>query len=321
MPNRDVRWGFIGAGNIARTALAPAVHSATGARLGAVAARDPERARQLGPSGAVYDDYAGILDDPLVDAVYISLANDQHAPWTIRALQSGKHVLCEKPLGLNSDEVRSMRSAADAADRLLVEATWNRWHPRTRRAHSLVRSGLVGTVTEVTTGFVVSGPKPGNYRMMPNGGGALYDLGCYSIVAAMWATGGSTAVVESANARLTMDGVDLETQARVRLGETTVLIECAMDRAPAQWLSITGTEGSIDFPDSFVMSRNSESSLTIVDHKGPRIEYFPPVDPYTLMVEHVSAAIRDEACYLPPATQSIEMIGILEAIASAATTI
>jgi hypothetical protein len=94
-----------------------------------------------------------------------------------------------------------------------------------------------------------------------------------------------------------------------------------MNREPAQWLSITGSEGSIDFPEGFVMSRNSDSSLTIVDAKGPRIEHFPAVDPYTLMVEHVSAAIREETCYLPPPSQSIEMIGILEAIAEAANAI
>lgn len=297
--------------------MAPAVHAATGARLEAVAARDPERGRALHPSGAVYDDYAAILEDPKVDAVYISLSNDVHAPWAVRALEAGKHVLCEKPLGLDSAEVVRMTDAAAGADRLLVEATWNRWHPRTRRAHALIQSGLLGTVTEVTTGFVINGVDPSNFRSLPNGGGALYDLGCYNIVAAIWATGGSTPVVETATVRLNEHGVDLETQARLRLADATVLIECAMDRTPAQWLSITGTEGSIDFPDSFVMSRNSEASLRILDQRGPRIEYFGPVDPYALMVEHVSAGVRGEACYLPPVTQSIEMIGIVEAINAA----
>ncbi len=321
MANADVRWGFIGAGNIARTALAPAVHSATGASLVAVAARSAERARALGPSGRVYDHYGALLTDPDVDAVYISLANDQHAPWTILALEAGKHVLCEKPLGLNSEEVARMTSAAASADRLLVEATWNRWHPRNRRAEAIIRSGLIGTVTEVTTGFVVGGADPTNYRSLPNGGGALYDLGCYNIVAAMWATGGSTPVVASASERLNEHGVDLETQAKLTLGDATVLLECAMDRPAAQWLSIVGTEGSIDFPEDAIMSRNTPSTLTIVDGQGSRIEHFAPVDPYTLMVEHTSAAIRGNAAYLPPSSQSAEMTRVLEAIREVASSV
>ena len=319
MTNADIRWGFIGAGNIARTALAPAVHAATGARLEAVAARDVERARALSPSGASYDSYDALVEDPNIDAVYISLNNDLHEPWTIRALESGKHVLCEKPLGLDSAEVARMTDAADAAGLLLVEATWNRWHPRTKRAHALIQSGMIGAVTEVTSGFIVGGADPTNFRSLPNGGGALYDLGCYNIVASMWATGGVVPVIETASMRLNEHGVDLETQARFQLGGATVLLECAMDRPAAQWLSITGTEGSIDFAEDAIMSRNSPSTLTIVDFRGTRIEHFAPVDPYTLMVENVSAAIRGEACYLPPATQSAHMTAILEAIAEAAS--
>ena len=321
MPNNDVRWGFIGAGYIARSALAPAVHAATGARLQAVAARDPDRGRALSPAGSAYDHYAGILSDPDVDAIYISLTNEQHAPWAILALEAGKHVRCEKPLGLDSDEVRRMTAAAESADRLLVEATWNRWHPRTRRAHALVQSGLIGTPTEVTTGFVINGISEDNYRHLPEyGGGALYDLGCYSIVASMWASGGVVPTVEEATSRVNQHGVDLETRARLRLGEATVLIDCAMDRPETQWLTITGTEGSIDFPEDAIMSRNAPSTLTIANPGGTRTEFFPPVDPYTLMVENVSAAIRGELAYLPPDTQSEDMMRILTAIRVAAVT-
>lgn len=319
MTTNDVRWGFIAAGFIARNALAPAVHAATGARLQAVAARDPDRGRALHPAGACYDHYAGILSDPDVDAVYISLTNEQHAPWAILALEAGKHVLCEKPLGLDSEEVGRMTAAAAAADRLLVEATWNRWHPRTRRAHALVQSGLIGATVAVTSGFVHSGLASDNYRYQTEfGGGALYDLGCYTIVASMWATGETTPTVESASARLNEAGVDLETRARLRLGDATVTMECAMDRPEAQWLTITGTEGSIDFPEDAIMSRNTASTLTISSPSGTRTEYFAPVDPYTLMVENVSAAIRGDAAYLPPATQSADMMRILTAIRTAA---
>ena len=322
MSSADIRWGFLGAGYIARSALAPAVHAATGARLEAVAARDTARGLALGPSGSVYNHYAALLLDPNVDAVYICLPNDQHATWAILALEAGKHVLCEKPLGMDSAEVARMTQAASAADLLLVEATWNRWHPRTRRAHAIVQSGLIGKVEEVTSGFIITGVDPDNYRNLPQfGGGALYDLGCYTIVASMWATGGSDPVVEDASARLNEHGADLETRARLRLGDATVLIDCAMDRPPAQWLSITGSEGSIDFPDEPIMSRNSPSTLTVVHAYSSHTEHFAPIDPYTEMVEHVSAAIRGEVAYLPPASQSADMLRILEAIRTSVSSV
>ncbi|MHB1165105.1 MAG: Gfo/Idh/MocA family protein [Candidatus Nanopelagicales bacterium] len=321
MANTDVRWGFIGAGSIARTALAPAVHAATGATLQSVAARDLDRARSLEPAGTPHEYYAGILTDPDIDAIYVSLPNDAHADWSVLALEAGKHVLCEKPLGLSTAEVARMRTAADASGRLLVEATWNRWHPRTRRAEAIIRSGLVGTVVEVRVGFRIPGVPADNYRYRPEfGGGALYDLGCYAIVASMWATGSGDAVVESAAVRPNEHGVDLETTATYRLGDAVVHLECAMDREASQWLSIVGTEGSIELPDDFVMSRNSPSSMAVTSTAwGGRTEHFAPCDPYTLMVENMSAAVRGEAAYLPPATQSADMIRITEAINAAAS--
>ncbi len=185
-----VGWGFLGAGYIARAALAPAVHSADGAALVAAGARDIARAAALGPRGAAYGSYDEVLADPSVEAVYIALANDDHLPWAERALAAGKHVLCEKPLGLTAAEVRQMAATARAADRLLVEASWNRWHPRTRRAEALLRSGAIGAVRRVEAGFTFAGVAEDNYRLDPaRGGGALYDVGCYATAAALWATG------------------------------------------------------------------------------------------------------------------------------------
>ncbi|MDQ1687508.1 MAG: D-xylose 1-dehydrogenase D-xylono,5-lactone-forming, partial [Frankiaceae bacterium] len=117
-----VRWGFIGAGGIAKGALAPAVHAADGAVLAAAAARDPKRASALEP-GRVHASYADLLADEDVDAVYISLSNDAHAPWATAALEAGKHVLCEKPLALDVSEVDDLIAAAHTHDRLLVEAS------------------------------------------------------------------------------------------------------------------------------------------------------------------------------------------------------
>ena len=109
-----IGWGFLGAGSIARSSLAPAVHRTAGAALHAVASRDPARAAVLGPAIA-YGDYDELLQDPRVQIVYIALHNSAHEAWTLRALAAGKHVLCEKPLGLDAAQVERMARAADAA--------------------------------------------------------------------------------------------------------------------------------------------------------------------------------------------------------------
>lgn len=319
-----IRWGFIGAGNIARAALAPAVHASTGAVLQSVAARDTGRARALGPRGAVHDHYAGILSDPEVDAVYISLPNDAHATWAILALESGKHVLCEKPLAMNGEEIARMHAAAEQSGRLVVEATWNRWHPRTRRAEAIVRAGLIGDVTAVEAGFVIPGVPEDNYRHLPEfGGGALYDLGCYPIVASLWATGADASplgsvVVTSVEQRRNAHGVDLQTRATYELRGARVTVDCAMDGPARQWLTVHGTEGSLDFVEDFVTSRHAPSTLTVGGPWGTRTEHFAPCDPYQLMVEQVSAAIRGEAAFFPPAQESARMMAVLESVRGAA---
>jgi D-xylose 1-dehydrogenase (NADP+, D-xylono-1,5-lactone-forming) len=182
-----VRWGFLGAGFVASKGMAPAVHAADGAVLQAVGARDAGRAAALEPAGSV-GSYAQVCARDDVDAVYVSLPNNDHLHWVQVALEAGKHVLCEKPLGMDAAEVAVMRGAAQRADRLLVEAAWNRWHPRTRRIDELV-APITGQ-REVVAWFTFPGVPADNYRLDPaRGGGALLDVGCYTVSAALAALG------------------------------------------------------------------------------------------------------------------------------------
>jgi len=310
----DVNWGFIGAGYIARSALAPAVHAATGARLLATAARDEDRALALG--GQAHSDYQAIIDDPDVEVVYISLPNHLHLHWTLAALGAGKHVVCEKPLGMNGEEVRAMRDAQDASGCLLIEATWNRWHPRTRRAEALIRSGSIGRVTSVETTFHIGGAAEGNYRYDPAmGGGALYDLGCYNLVAALWATDARDAELLEADLTMGTGGADLSCSATLLMNGAEVRIACAFVDEPRQSLRITGTLGELDFlGNDAIMSRDAPSSLHARTVDADRIEHFAPVDPYQLMVENVSAAVRGLPAFLPPEDESARMISVVDLI-------
>ena len=124
-----LRWGFIGAGGIAKRALYPAISKSNVGEIYAVASRDKTKALTISPNGIVYTSYDELLADPKVEAVYISLPNSLHLPLAIKAMRAGKHVLCEKPLGMNAAEVAEAIAVSEETKRIFVEASWNRWHP------------------------------------------------------------------------------------------------------------------------------------------------------------------------------------------------
>ena len=312
------RWGLLGAGWISRRAIAPAMHSAHGATLDVVAARDSARAAALSPRRAAVDDYASVIDDPDVDAVYIALSNDGHLPWAERALESGKAVLCEKPLGRNAEEARRMRDVAASTGGLLVEATWNLWHPRTARAAALLASDAIGAVTAVHGAFVFDGVDEGNYRLDPAlGGGALLDVGCYPLTGAAWATRAHEVSVESVEIVSGGLGVDLTTAAAVTLGDVPVRIRASFIETAYESLVIEGEHGLIEFTgnDAYT-SWLRPSALRVLDRDGERVEHFAPVDPYRLMIESVSAAIRGDGGWLPDPRWSLLVAEAMDAILS-----
>ena len=314
--SEPVRWGFIGAGWIARRALAPAVHAADGAVLHAAAAREPARAAALGPR-VTYRAYEHLLGDDEVEAVYISLHNSAHLPWTLAALGSGKHVLCEKPLGLTADQVRAMADAAVGAGRLLVEATWSQWHPRTRRARALLASDVIGQVHSVQTGFRFPGVPEGNYRLDPgHGGGALYDVGPYAVGAALWATPPDVGVaVERVDGRLSAAGIDLATDAVLRLGTATAHVRVSIDDDYGEWARIEGEHGSLELSAPAYTSWLAPSTLTVRRPEETLVQQFGPVDAYQLMVEHVSRAVRgDASAFVVPVEESVRVADALDDI-------
>jgi predicted dehydrogenase len=310
-----VRWGFLGAGWIATRALAPAVHAADGAVLQAAAARDRRRALALDPRGAAYGDYAALLGDDEVDAVYISLTNEVHAQWSIAALQSGKHVLCEKPLALDAAQARRMADVAAETGRLLVEASWYRWHPRVRLAQRLLRADRIGTVRHVAAGFTFAGQLEGNYRLeSARGGGALYDVGCYAASAAQWAFGGAPVRAVAARQELGPSGIDVVTEAVLEFDDGEAEIRAGISEPPRQWLVIAGDGGELELRDaSFTSWRDDDTVLVVSDGLSTERMQVPATDPYRVMVEEMSAAIEGRGGWLLPLTESIATAAVLDA--------
>ena len=309
-----IRWGFLGAGWIARVALAPAVHEAQGAVLQAVAARDPERAKALGPL-TVHATYDDLLADPDVDAVYISLSNEAHLPWTLAALAAGKHVLCEKPLCLTAAEVDEISAAK--GELLVVEASWYRWHPRIRLAQQHLQR--IGTVRHVSAGFAFAGDLGGNYRMEPErGGGALYDVGHYAVSAALWAVGRGLPVDVAATARRAATGVDLSTQAVLEWDGATAEIRAGIDEGLGQWLVITGDQGEIELRDApYTTWKDTASELWVSDGSTTARLPVPGDNAYRVMVEEVSSVIGGGPGWALPLEESRLTAATLDLIRAA----
>ena len=310
-----VNWGFLGAGFVASRGLAPAVHASRGAHLYAVASRDEERSATLEPE-RVHSTYNDLLADERVDAVYISLSNSQHIEWVTKSLEAGKHVLCEKPLGLDARETTAMFDVAASNGRLLIEAVWGRWHPRFARLVDLVSSGAIGDIEHIETAFTFTSEMTDNYRLSPSmGGGALLDVGCYQAHAWVALTKGAADFSITELARTVgPTGIDLTTDVNVRINNNITAHAVSSFALPSnQQFIVRGSEGSISTAagESFT-TWNEASSLLVNDV----VEEFPVTNAFVEMVENVSQLIDGEDAWIVSSADSIRVAQILDTIAA-----
>jgi predicted dehydrogenase len=309
-----INWGFLGAGFVASRGLAPAVHASRGAHLYAVASRDELRSATLEPQ-KVHASYDELLADERVDAVYISLSNSQHIEWVTKSLEAGKHVLCEKPLGLNAVETAAMFDAASRYGRLLIEAVWGRWHPRFARIVDLVATGAIGDIEHIETAFTFTSEMTDNYRLSPSmGGGALLDVGCYQAHAWVALTQGAADLTITELARTVgPTGIDLTTDVSVQINNNITAHAVSSFALPSnQHFIVRGSEGQISTAagESFT-TWNEASSLLVNDV----LEEFPVTNAFVEMVENVSQVIDGESGWVVSGADSIRVAQILDTIA------
>jgi xylose dehydrogenase (NAD/NADP) len=316
--NGTVNWGFIGAGGLATGTTAKSLHNAHNGNLFAAAARDKSRALGLSPKIA-YDSYEKLIQDPNIEAVYISLNNDAHLPWILKSLDAGKHVLCEKPMVLNAGETINAYAHAKDKGLLLVEAVWSLWHPRAQRMQELVSSNAIGSPTNYLGTFTFDGVTKGNYRLDPNkGGGALYDVGIYPLHALVALLDEDTRYsLTQAEKENHGEQVDMTMKAQFDFenshskGSGAIVSSFAMH--PSQRFVLKGSEGEISLPkDQAFTSFNQASELTLTVNGQKHTEHFAPVDPYQLMFENVSDRISGSGGWLPNPWQSVQVAKILD---------
>lgn len=283
---------MLGAAGIADGSVMPAIRASSNGRLVAIASRDPARARSLATKHSVSRvsaTYEALLADPEVDVVYIPLHNSVHKEWAVRAAAAGKHVLCEKPLGMNAGEAEKMGEVAEQAGVLLMEAFMYRFHPRPREFVAGIREPMH---VDATFGFTLRDPS--NFRMRKEfGGGALLDVGCYTVSVARWILGEPEGV--TAFARRSGEEVDMTVSALLRFpGGATASV----------WASFEATE---------------EQELTVIT-KGGRQRLERPFsstepDPYRLMVESFGESVLSGRPVAIPPSESVANMKVLDWIA------
>jgi xylose dehydrogenase (NAD/NADP) len=260
---RKIRWGVLGWARIARESVIPAILRSSNSELRAVASREQsklEECRAKFPGPALYHGYEELLRDPEVDAVYIPLPNSMHGDWTIRAVEHGKHVLCEKPLALDAAQCREMTAAAAASRVLLMEAFMYRFTDRTRQVLEVVRSGALGEIKFIASTFRFLLANPDSIKFKPElGGGSLYDVGCYPVnftgMVMDAISGGQAdgARPESLSAQcVRQGGVDMIYSAVLKYPSGVIAsLNSGFNAQMRVHSEITGTLGALEIPDTF----------------------------------------------------------------------
>jgi D-xylose 1-dehydrogenase (NADP+, D-xylono-1,5-lactone-forming) len=313
-----VKWGIISTADINRKVI-PGAHASRKVDLVAVASRDRARADAYGKEWEIeraYGSYEALLEDPGVEAVYISLPNTMHCEWSIKALEAGKHVLCEKPLSRHVDEVVAAFDAADRTGRLLSEAFMYRHNPQTKRAKELVDGGAIGELRFVRSTFSYSLYDEDNIRLRTEvEGGALMDVGCYTVSGSRLFGGEPEKAY--GEAWFGPSGTDWVFAGTLRFpGNVLASFDCGTALPNRDELEAIGSEGSLFLDDPWHC--NVPAIEVRRDGEVERIE-LENVDSYRLELENVSDAIRGEGELLLAREDAVGQARALEALHESAT--
>ena len=315
-----VRWGILSTADIGMVKVTPAIQRAGNCEVVAIASRDLERATaaaaQLGIATA-YGSYEELLAADDVDAIYIPLPNDLHAEWTMKAAQAGKHILCEKPLGMTSAEARQMAQACENAGVKLAEAFMYRHHPSWVEARRLLASGAIGDLVAVQSWFSYFNDDPVNIRnRMENGGGAIMDIGCYNINLSRMLFGAEPIRVEAAVRRDPVMGIDTLSSAVLGFaGGGQATFTCSTRSEGYQRVHIVGTGGRIEIEIPFNIPPDRETRIFLTrDGKATESLTFPPADQYTIQAELFAQAILDDTPVAVGIEDAIANMDVIEAI-------
>ncbi len=299
-----IRWGILGAAKFAAQHMGPAIHEATGAKLVVLATSSKEKSipfRMFCPDLEVESSYDALLARPDIDAVYVPLPNHLHVEWATKALRAGKHVLCEKPIAMQADEIDALIALRNETGLLAAEAYMIMHHPQWLRAREIYRSGVLGDLVHVQGHFSYdNAADPGNIRNRPDtGGGAIRDIGIYPYGATRFVTGQEPLAVRAQIAR--ENGVDTYSQVSADFDGFSSVFTVSMRMSLFQEMSFHGRDAVLRLSAPFNAGSYGEATVELRFSDG-RIERdrFPEARQYKLQVEAFGRTLRDGDAYPCP---------------------
>jgi predicted dehydrogenase len=301
---KTLNWGIIGAANFAYEHMGPAIHAARGARLAGLATSSIEKAegfKTFAPDIKVYADYGALLDDPEIDAVYIPLPNHMHVEWTLKALEAGKHVLCEKPMTMQASDFDQLIAARDASGRLAAEAFMIVHHPQMIRARDIIASGTIGRLRHVGATFSFYNGDMDNIRNKPEaGGGGLPDIGIYTFGSVRFLTGQEPLSIPYAKIEYE-NGVDVFAQVAAEFDGFGYSATVSMRMFPRQEVVVHGEKGVLRLSCPFNPTVHSQAELHLETEKNAIItERFPGTNHYIEQVEAFGRSVTTGGAYPCP---------------------
>lgn len=320
---QKVRWGVLGVAKIATAKVIPAMQRGQWSAVTAIASRDRAKAEaaaaKLGIPKA-YGSYEHVLDDPDIDAVYNPLPNHLHVPWSTRAAERGKHVLCEKPIALTAREARELVAVRDRTGVLIQEAFMVRAHPQWIRARDIIREGRIGDARSMLGYFSYYNDDPSNIRNIPEfGGGGLMDVGCYLINTSRFIFDREPERVIGLLDRDPKLSVDRMASMMLDFGGAHAIGTCSTQMAPYQRINILGTRGRIEIEIPFNAPPDRPCRIFVDpdgDLTGRSTEEirFDTCDQYTLQGDLFSQAILDGAAAPVPLEDAVQNMEVIEAV-------
>ncbi len=325
--SEKIRWGVLGAANIAVKKVIPAMRRGTFSEVAAIASRDSAKAKKHAEDLNVpksYGSYEELLADANIDAVYNPLPNDLHVEWTIKAARAGKHVLCEKPIALTVSEVEKLIETRDATHVKIQEAFMVRTHPQWLAVRDLIAKNRIGNLRAINGFFSYFNTDANNIRNKPeNGGGALFDIGCYCINISRFITNEEPKRVSALIERDAKFGVDILTSAIMDFPSCHSIFTCSTQLVPHQRMQFFGANGRIEVEIPFNIPADSPTKIYVddgADLYGANTETIeiPAADQYTIQGDLFSRAILDDSTQAISLEDSLKNTAAIKAVFRAA---
>jgi predicted dehydrogenase len=314
-----IRWGVLSTAKIAREKVIPAMQKGSHSSIDAIASRNAEHAATVAASLGIpkaYGSYEALLNDADIDAVYIPLPNHMHVPWAIKALEANKHVLCEKPIGLSSEEAKQLQQAASQKPQLkIMEAFMYRFHPQWQHAKKLAHNGSIGRLKTIQSFFSYFNDDADNIRNQQGiGGGGLMDIGCYGISLSRFIFDeepGSVAGMVEFDPVLKTDRM---ASGILNFSNGTSSFTCSTQLVSYQRVNIFGTEGRIEIEIPFNAPSLEPTKIWLHTDKGTEEINFDAVDQYTIQGDLLSKAIIDNTSVPTDLEDAICNMKVIEAV-------